>query len=563
MAADNEIIVHESNEIKDNAIDVGGALDRVIEHVGELGLYQRLLFVCMLPFGMVWAFVYMGQIFITATPQEHWCRVPELAGLSVELRRTLSIPEAVEGNYDHCRMYDANWTQVLQTLMPPEPGTPTVPCQHGWEFLFDDIPYSTVVNEREWVCDQASNVPWSQTINFVGSIFGGIICGTLADKYGRLPVLIFANIVGCLGGVATMFTNGFWDFSMCRFIVGMSCDSCFMIIYILVLEYVGTRYRTLVANMSIALYFGGGCLLLPWLALWISDWRYFVLATSLPMLLAVFTPLIVPESARWLVSKGKVDDAVKLLKRFERLNQTKIPQQVMDDFIFAGITNNEKEDNIFTLLRTPSLRKMLALLVITFSAVAVIFDGIIRMSENLGLDLFITFAVTSASEIPSIGILVFLLDRFGRRKLVFIPVMVSGILSLITAFLPRGVATVSVATLARFFINMAYGAIIQWTPELLPTATRASGASLVHISAFGGLVVSPFIVYSERAWEGLPLIIIAVLAVISGAAALFLPETAGRSMPQTMEDWHQLAATAPCHQKQRDTEASSGVPVSS
>ncbi|XP_068629159.1 organic cation transporter protein-like [Battus philenor] len=545
MAGDNEINVNETKAGNhDLPKDIGTALDKVIEHAGEMGLYQWLLFVCMLPFGMVWSFVYFGQMFITATPQEHWCRVPELEQLSVELRRNLSIVGAADGGvYDHCLMYDANWTRVLETLMPPDPSTNVIPCKDGWEFLFEDIPYSTVVNEREWVCDKASYVPWSQAINFIGSIFGGILCGTLADMYGRLPTLILANILGFIGGVATMFTNNFWDFSMCRFIVGMACDSCFIIIYILALEYVGIRYRTFVASMSIALYFGGGCLLLPWLALWISNWRYLMLATSLPMLLAVLTPLVVPESARWLVSKGRVDDAVKLLKRFERINKSEIPQKVLDDFIFVAMTKKEKEENIWTLLKTPSIRRMLGLLVISFMSVAVMFDGIIRMSENLGLDLFITFAVTSAAEIPSIGALVFLLDKFGRRKLVFIPVIVSGVLSFITAFIPRGVATVVLATLARFFTNMSYGTVIQWTPELLPTGGRAAGASLVHISAFAALVVSPFIVYSERTWEGLPLIIVALVALVGGVAALFLPETAGRSMPQTMDDWSALAAT--------------------
>lgn len=44
-------------------------------------------------------------------------------------------------------MYDANWTQVLANLTPPDPGTPVVPCRDGWEFLYEDIPYSTVVSE--------------------------------------------------------------------------------------------------------------------------------------------------------------------------------------------------------------------------------------------------------------------------------------------------------------------------------------------------------------------------------------------------------------------------------
>jgi MFS transporter, OCT family, solute carrier family 22 (organic cation transporter), member 13 len=65
-----------------------------------------------------------------------------------------------------------------------------------------------------------------------------------------------------------------------------------------VLEYVGPSWRTFVANMSIAIYFTLATVLMPWMAYFIADWKLFCLATSMPLLLAVFTPWIVPESAR-------------------------------------------------------------------------------------------------------------------------------------------------------------------------------------------------------------------------------------------------------------------------
>ncbi|XP_041973942.1 carcinine transporter-like [Aricia agestis] len=525
------------------AQELGDALESVITHVGEIGRYQKLLFFCMAPFGMFWSFLYFGQMFITVTPQEHWCKVPDLADLTPELRRTLSIP-IVNGEYDHCSVYDANWTEVLETLQPPT-GAPVVGCQHGWEFLFDDIPYSTIVNEREWVCDNAYYVPWAQSINFAGAIAGGILCGVIADTYGRIPALVVANLLGFIGGVATIFTTGFWDFSICRFIAGMACDSAFLMIYILVMEYVGTKYRTWVANLSISLFFGSGCLIQPWIALWVSDWRNFMLVTSVPMLIVLVTPFIVPESARWLASKGRVEKVVKIFKRFEKINNTKIPQAVMDEFVMVAKSFKEKEESVIVLFKNPSIRVILMYLVGSFMGVAVVFDGLIRVSENLGLDFFVTFTVTSATEIPSIAILVVLLDRFGRRWLVTCPMLVAGVLSVVAAFVPRGVMAVSLATAARFFNNMSYGAVIQWTPELMPTAVRASGASLIHMSAFAALMISPFIVYSDRAWDGLSLVIVGGIAVASGLMALLLPETRGRRMPQTMEEGEELANSRP------------------
>lgn len=50
-------------------------------------------------------------------------------------------------DWDRCSMFAANWTEVLANMTPPAADTPTVPCRNGWEFLYHDIPYTTVVSE--------------------------------------------------------------------------------------------------------------------------------------------------------------------------------------------------------------------------------------------------------------------------------------------------------------------------------------------------------------------------------------------------------------------------------
>lgn len=51
--------------------------------------------------------------------------------------------------------------------------------------------------------------------------------------------------------------------------------------------------------MCTAIYFGFAALAMPWIALWVSDWKLLSIVLSVPLLLAVFTPWIVPESARY------------------------------------------------------------------------------------------------------------------------------------------------------------------------------------------------------------------------------------------------------------------------
>lgn len=60
--------------------------DDLLPHIGEFGLYQKILFLLMIPFAFFVAWVYFTQIFVTLIPEQHWCWVPELANLSQEQR---------------------------------------------------------------------------------------------------------------------------------------------------------------------------------------------------------------------------------------------------------------------------------------------------------------------------------------------------------------------------------------------------------------------------------------------------------------------------------------------
>ncbi|KPJ17833.1 Solute carrier family 22 member 3 [Papilio machaon] len=433
------------------------ALERVLYHVGEMGRYQKLMFLSMLPFALLFTFIYFGQMFITATPQQHWCHVPELAHLDMETRRNLSVPRVGDG-WAQCEMYAANWSLVLDAMQPPEPSTPKLPCQHGWDFLLRDIPYQTVVSERGWVCEYSGYAPFAQTMYFVGSFTGGILFGWAADHFGRVPALVGANLIACVGGLGTIFTKGLWDFVFCRFLVGMAFDNSFT----------------------------------------------------------------------WLASRGKVNQAVKVLKKFERINRTKVPQDVMDDFIVSSSQSRESSESIIEVFKSAPLRKMMLLLMVIYMGCAMIFDGLVRMSEGLGVDFFLAFTLASATQIPSVGIVALLLDRLGRRNFTMGPIIMTGIFTITAAFVPKGLPQMILAIGSRFSINMACTASVQWSTELVPTGARASGLSLVHVSGYVGNMLSPLIVYSTYSKHQYTLTV--------SSFCFLLPETKGRSMPQTIAD---------------------------
>ncbi|KAG4067767.1 hypothetical protein HA402_005539 [Bradysia odoriphaga] len=558
------ITQHQTNEKNDHkkANDFMD-FDDLLPHIGEFGRYQKILFLLMIPYAWFLVFVYFGQIFITIVPEQHWCNVPELQHLSIDERVELAIPLTNDGR-SKCFMYAVNFTNILLQNETNKGDWPVKPCVHGWEYNRTEIPYATISSDLNWVCDNATLPTIAQSVFFVGAIVGGLIFGRIADRYGRVPSLMAANVVGAVGGIATAFTNDFWSFTICRFFVGFAFDNCFMIMYILVMEYVGPRYRTFIGNMSIALFFGTMACLIPWIAIYVGDWKLLSIYTSAPLLLVLLTPWVVPESARWLVSQDKIDRALKIIKRFERINGKSVDPAIYDIFIDSCAkirleSASLKQFSVLDLFRKPRLRKITILLILFYMSISLVFDGYVRNIETMGLDTFVAFTIASATEMPSAIILTLILDRWGRRWLGLGTMVLCGLCSIIASFMPIGILTIVFIITGRFFVNFSYNIGMQYCAEILPTVVRAQGGGFIHIMGYVATILSPMIVYLGTINLALPLWILGILGLFGGSLALFLPETLGKTLPQTLDDGNtfgldQKFLDIPCIRRETDVE---------
>lgn len=90
-----------------------------------------------------------------------------------------------------------------------------------------------VCSQLNWVCNDAWKSTIGQSMFFVGSVVGTQTFGSMADKVGRLPVLIFANVMAMLGNGATVFADSAPYFSVVRFISGLAVDANFLMMYII------------------------------------------------------------------------------------------------------------------------------------------------------------------------------------------------------------------------------------------------------------------------------------------------------------------------------------------
>lgn len=539
---ENKDVCNKNNE-KEGDLGITVDYNDLLSAAGEFGLYQVLLFLSTCPFYVFGAFSYFTQLFMTEVPSNHWCWVPELENLTASRRRYLAIPHDYRENYgySHCSMYAVDWGTVFDPAMKPNRSWPIEPCKHGWEFNRSEIPYPTISTEMEWVCERDSYQATAQAVFFVGSIVGGLCIGWVADKYGRLPAGVIGNLIGSIAGVISIFARNFTEFSICRFFMGMSYDTCMMMIYLLVIEYVAPKYRTMAANLPTGIFFTLGMITLPSIALACGDWRTLSLVTSVPMLLAVFAPFVIPESPRWLLSQGRINDAVEKVLSIGRINKKRIPDDLIERYkISANKSDPDKSATVLDIFRRPILRKILFWVCIEFMCCTIIFDALLRSIGALAFNFFLSFTLLSLTEFPSLLIVSFTLDLTGRKWITVTMMFCCSIFSLLTAFVPNSVVSVLCAIIARFGVNICYTVTLQWAAEMLPTPVRGSGSSIVQICGYIATVISPYIVYLKVYMPVLPLIIVGGIAGIGTIAAIFLPETAGKNMPQTFEEAEDL-----------------------
>ena len=100
-----------------------------------------------------------------------------------------------------------------------------------------------------------------------------------------------------------------------------------------VMEYMRPDMRTVGLNACIGLFYCLGCMVLPWVALLSGEWRHFLLHVSAPILIVIPYYWLLPESARWLIDKGRVTEAVRCFKRIAAFNgRGQLPSTAVDMF---------------------------------------------------------------------------------------------------------------------------------------------------------------------------------------------------------------------------------------
>ncbi|XP_065342384.1 carcinine transporter isoform X2 [Cloeon dipterum] len=520
-------------------------LDDLLPQLDEFGKYQKILiWLICLPACIPCGFGAFNQLFMAEVP-DHWCRVPELelSGVSQHVRREVGVPKG-----DSCRRYAVNFTTLLesQSLMDITPNSswPTEACVQGWEYDLSDIS-SSIVIDFSLVCEHAIYPTLGLAALNAGGPIGVYAFGVLNDGIGRKKSFFLCLAVLIVGGLMTTFSPDFWTWAISRFIVGLTIPAIYQIPFIIALELVGANYRSFVTVLT-CIFYTLGLVLLAGITYFIRDWQIMAFATSAPFLLYFFYWRCLPESPRWLLAKGRLEEASLILEKLAATNGKELPasfKQKLKQHMMLQRTRSEerkaeKGPGVTALCKTPNMRLKTTLITLNWFANEMVYVGLSYYGPALGNDRFLSFLLSSLVEIPSYLCCWAVMDRWGRRWPLSICMVVSGIACIITVLLPADavVLTLVLYLFAKFAISASFLIIYPFAGELYPTQLRGIGiGASAYISGLG-LIVIPFIVYLGMEMLVLPLVVMGVISVIGGLAGLRLPETLHTKLPQTVEE---------------------------
>jgi sugar porter (SP) family MFS transporter len=395
---------------------------------------------------------------------------------------------------------------------------------------------------------------WVATFTGIGLIVGALAANRIADHFGRrvamialtVGFLVFAVLQGIAPSIAVL--------DSARFLLGVAIGISTVVAPVYIAESAPARIRgALIVGYQVATVVG---IMVAYFVAWAlaggGHWRWMLGISAVPAALVLIVLLRLPDTPRWYVMKGRIDEARETFARTDP--EADVERELAD--IEADL-RSERGGEIRTMLRRPYLRATIFVVVLGFLVQITGINAITYYSpsifKELGwsdttslavqgfIELFSVFAVVAA---------VLVVDSFGRRKtlLTGVGVMIAANILMVLLFafgsLDGGFQSVLGFVGILFFtagFNFGFGALVWvYASESFPAPLRTAGASaMLTADLLANLLISRFFltVFQDLGGAGTFGLFLA-LAVFSFVFILALaPETKGRPLEDIRRYW--------------------------
>lgn len=395
---------------------------------------------------------------------------------------------------------------------------------------------------------------WVTTGLIIGAVIGAACGGKLADKYGRWKVLLITALLLTVSPPGMAWAPDEILLFVFRFIAGLGAGLTAVILPVYLSEIAAARIRGKVTGLyalSIvvgqALGFVMGMVFAP-----LESWRWMLGFSVLPSLLFTLGLLFICETPRWLVLKGRDEEALQIL-RYDRT-----PEEAEREYTEIRMTHEAEKaagGTAFEVLRQAWVRPILVVgvgiaMLCQFMGINTIMYYAPTVLQNVGFEDQAAIAsnlILGALNILAIWMALTYTDRWGRKPLMLVGAagafLSLGVLAVanLTQPVPDSFGILGLITLICiaayvFLFQMSWGGMT-WVilGELFPLGIRGPAMALATTSLWfaNGVVALAFPPVLEAVgvgWLFAGFSLICLLALLF--ALRFLPETKGKSLEQ-------------------------------
>ena len=310
----------------------------------------------------------------------------------------------------------------------------------GFLMGFDASVISGVVKFIEAEFDLTKiQLGWAVSSLTLTATLAMLVSGPLSDRFGRKKILFVAAVLYAISAIASAFAPSFWFLVVARMIGGFGVGASLIIAPMYIAEISPPKMRgqmvsfnqlNIVIGISVAFFSNYLILQLgqsdaSWaqsLQFGPHNWRWMLGLETLPAILYFFCLFLVPESPRWLIMKGREDEAMPIL---ESASGVEASQKVLSDIKQSISQDKNKEQAAFKELLAPAMRLVMTIGIviavlqqITGINAVFFYAPMIFEQSGIGTDAsFVQAILVGLINLVFTVLAISLIDRIGRKKL--------------------------------------------------------------------------------------------------------------------------------------------------
>ncbi|HME91741.1 MAG TPA: MFS transporter, partial [Myxococcaceae bacterium] len=343
----------------------------------------------------------------------------------------------------------------------------------------------------------------------IGYLFGAFFAGTLGDLIGRRSVMMYALAIYSLATLIAAFAPSWQYLFAWRVAASFGTGAESAIIAPFLAEFVQRKNRGRFVG-SLSGFFSFGFVFAALLGYFVVPnspigWRIVQVVTALPILMLLWWRRSLPESPRWLIQRGRSEEAAAEVQRIEaeltaKERSSLVPLERVE-VPATGITQAGTFWKNLAALWSPSMARTTLMLWILWIAITFSYYGFFTWIPSLlvkqGMTVTKSFAysiVIYLAQIPGYYSAAFLSEKLDRKWTIVAYLLLGGVSAYFMSQAQSGAAITLAGFWLSFFMNGTYAGIYAYTPELYPTTFRTTGMGVA--SSFGriGGLSAPIII---------------------------------------------------------------------